>query len=69
MSVFGNILLKLTVLTLHDPITSAHRLSFLQNCHHYCIFSADKSVCLCSGDLSHIVCDVHAADLSTGGFY
>lgn len=54
VSVSGRILVKWTVLTLHDPITSARRLSFQQNCHHYCIFCADKSVCLCSGDLSHM---------------
>lgn len=53
-SVPGRILVKRTGLTLHEPITSAHRISFLQNCHHYCVFSADKSVRLCPGDLSRM---------------
>lgn len=53
-SVSGRVLVKRTGLTLHEPITSARRLSFLQSCHHYCVFSADKSVRSRSGDLSRM---------------
>lgn len=70
-SVSGCMLVKRTGLTLHDPITSARRLSFLQNCHHYCFLVLIR-VCACVQEICLAcvwrIC-VCAADLSTGGFY